>query len=156
LSVQKAGLPLFVGQNAIAMKYTVYRTIQIDGTDGIDFQKLGNHWTFDEVVAQDLPKKLGYDEDKCYTLIAQVDDSQIDWAQSTAQYKYHPEEIEAFVESKNVTVKVVDQDFDTVIEWTESATGYEITNEDSESMGNRNEVTEEEINHYQKFVEEID
>jgi hypothetical protein len=138
------------------MKYTVYRTIQIDGTDGIDFQKLGNHWTFDEVVAQDLPKKLGYTEDKCYTLIAQVDDSQINWAQSTAQYKYHPEEIEAFVESKNVTVKVVDQDFDTVIEWTESATGYEITNEDSESMGNRNEVTEEEINHYQKFVEEID
>jgi len=138
------------------MKYTVYRTIQIDGTNGIDLQNIGNHWTFDEVVAQDLPEKLGYDEDKCYTLIAQVDDSQINWAQSTAQYKYHPEEIEAFLVSNDVNVKVVDQDFDTVIEWAKGATGYEITNGDSESMGDPNEVTEEEISQYQKFVEEID
>jgi len=138
------------------MQYTVYRTIQIDGTDGIDFENLGNHWTFDEVVAQDLPAKLGYDEEKCYTVVAKVDEQQIDWQQSAAQYKHHPEEVEAFVVSNSVSLKVVDQDFDTVVEWTKGSTGYQISDEDAESMGSPEEVEQEDVYSYKNFVQEID
>lgn len=140
------------------MKYTVYRTIQIDGTDGIDLQNLGNHWTFDQVVAQDLPDKLGYDENKCYTIIAEVEDSQIDWKQSTAQYKSHPEEFECFVKDiEKIALKVVDSNFDDVIEWTTGNTGNRsISIEDKETMGDREEATDEEINKYKSIAEEID